>query len=159
MDIRKINKLIELLVKSGISEIEIKDGETSVRLSQQINVPPTQHVHHSTNHTMQHVPVSPQPSSSVGTPPTPSESKNPVPSSGHSVRSPMVGTLYSASSPEAKPFVTVGQTINAGDTICIIEAMKMFNEIESDKGGIVKEILVSNGEPVEFDQPLLIIEE
>lgn len=154
MDIRKINKLIELLVKSGISEIEIKEGETSVRLSQQLNAPPIQ--------TVMHAPMTAPVSSPVQTHAesihSAAESTSSTPVSGHIVRSPMVGTLYSAPSPEAKPFVTVGQSIKAGDTICIIEAMKMFNEIESDKSGVVKEILVSNGEPVEFDQPLLVVE-
>jgi len=161
MDIRKINKLIELLVKSGITEIEIKEGETSVRLSQQVNVSPSQAV--------VHAPITPPHSPAHSSAPTPTESphstaassaesvSSPQPS-GHVVRSPMVGTLYSAPSPEAEPFVTVGQSIKAGDTICIVEAMKMFNEIESDASGVVKEILVGNGEPVEFDQPLLVVE-
>ncbi|WP_367606427.1 acetyl-CoA carboxylase biotin carboxyl carrier protein [Legionella sp. W05-934-2] len=153
MDIRKINKLIEILVKSGISEIEIKEGETSVRLSQHVNALPTQ--------TVMHTPVvgTPAPvSAPMESPNTQAQAAKAAHESGHVIRSPMVGTLYSSPSPEAKPFVTVGQSIKVGDTICIIEAMKMFNEIEADKSGIVKQILVSNGEPVEFNQPLLVVE-
>lgn len=149
MDIRKIRKLIELLQETGISEIEIKEGEESLRLSR-----------HATNNTYEsravhHVTSAP----SVHVSPVPETPANPSPSlSGHHVRSPMVGTVYLAPSPDASPFVTVGQTVNIGDTLCVVEAMKMFNEVESDCAGIVTAILVTNGSPVEYDQPLFVIE-
>lgn len=158
MDIRKIRKLIELLEETGISEIEIKEGEESLRLSR--------HSTHSEAPSIRYVTSSPSEYTAAqqithATAPvsTPPETKAPAPvSSGHKIRSPMVGTMYTSSSPEAAPFVTTGQMIKAGDTLCIIEAMKMFNEIEADRSGKIVEILVSNGEPVEFDQPLFIIE-
>jgi acetyl-CoA carboxylase biotin carboxyl carrier protein len=148
MDIRKIRKLIELLNETGISEIEIKEGEESLLLtrhSQGIDakayIPPPPAVH------------------SIA--PTAAPEKNPQPETavtGHKVRSPMVGTMYASSSPDAAAFVTIGQSVKVGDTLCIIEAMKMFNEIEADRAGIISAILVANGEPVEYDQPLFIIE-
>jgi acetyl-CoA carboxylase biotin carboxyl carrier protein len=149
MDIRKIKKLIELLEKTGISEIEIKEGEESVRLSrhqQPINMPITRHVTPTT--------LTPTISSPGALEQKVFEAFN----SGHQVRSPMVGTLYTSSSPEAPPFVTVGQSVNVGDTLCIIEAMKMFNEIEADVAGKIVKILVANGDPIEYDQALFIIE-
>lgn len=155
MDIRKIKKLIELIDETGIAEIEIKEGEESVRLSRYSQ---TQ------NTPMQHMPVSlPQavqptavaaPSKPVNDTPKASQETH----SGHQVRSPMVGTMYSSPSPDAAPFVTIGQSVKSGDTLCIIEAMKMFNEIESDKSGVITAIHVANGEPVEFDQPLFTVE-
>jgi len=157
MDIRKIKKLIELLEQTGISEIEIKEGEESVRLSRhhQPSIPQEKHY----VSVPQETPPPPAPaasapgqSSETKTEETASESK------GHKIRSPMVGTMYVSPSPEAPPFVTVGQSVKAGDTLCIVEAMKMFNEIESDRAGVVTAVLVGNGEPVEFDQPLFIIE-
>ena len=148
MDIRKIRKLIELLKETGISEIEIKEGEESLRLScfhqgpatpvTTIAPSPLQHIHVDKPHH-----------------PTPDVASTPQ---GHQVCAPMVGTLYSAASPDAPPFVQVGKSIQVGDTLCIIEAMKMFNEIESDKSGVIKAILVENGSPVEFGQPLFVIE-
>lgn len=151
MDIRKIRKLIELLEETGIAEIEIKEGEESLRLSRQsfaVQAPamnytpaPTQHV------------VVEQASST-----TPSAQKPAEVFSGHQLRSPMVGTMYGSPSPDAPPFVTVGKSVNVGDTLCIIEAMKMFNEIEADRAGTITAILVANGDPVEYDQPLFIIE-
>lgn len=149
MDIRKIRKLIDILNETGIAEIEIKEAEESVRISRHSSVaqallPPAQ------------VPVATAP---VAETPTPAKEKPSSQSiSGHVLRSPMVGTMYLAPSPGADDFVKVGQTVKAGDVLCIIEAMKMFNQIEADKGGIVKARLVENGQPVEFDQPLFIIE-
>ena len=153
MDIRKIKKLIELLEETGISEIEIKEGEESLRLSR-----------HSTSmeapQTVRYI-QSPQAAPTHAmSPQAPSEHKSaatPI-SSGHKVRSPMVGTMYTAPTPEAPAFVAVGQSVQVGDTLCIIEAMKMFNEIEADRAGVIKEILVTNGDPVEYDQPLFVIE-
>lgn len=153
MDIRKIKKLIELLTETGISEIEIKEGEESLRLTR--NSSPTQATS-ITEHLVSAAPVAqpaaPQPIAAAA-PDTP-----PAVPSGHAVRSPMVGTFYSASSPDTPPFVSVGQTVAVGDTLCIVEAMKMFNEIEADKAGVIKSILVSNGSPVEYDELLFIIE-
>lgn len=145
MDIRKIRKLIELMEETGISEIEIKEGEESLRLTRHQPGSPID------VQLARPAPVSHAPLAIAA---APSES---VPL-GHSVRSPMVGTLYSASSPDVAPFVAIGQSVNVGDTLCVIEAMKMFNEIEADRAGIITAILVANGSPVEYDQPLFIIE-
>jgi len=149
MDIRKIRKLIELMEETGISEIEIKEGEESLRLTR--NKPGTAiDVHHAQPAAISSV------TSSVAIAPPPTSIENPQ--RGHSVRSPMVGTLYTAASPDAPAFVSVGQAVNVGDTLCIIEAMKMFNEIEADRSGVITAVLVKNGSPVEYDQPLFIIE-
>jgi acetyl-CoA carboxylase biotin carboxyl carrier protein len=157
MDIRKIKKLIELLEETGISEIEIKEGEESLRL--------TRH-HHPEGHGIRHVQahtvaVTPSMHSApVSAPPTlpHPEPTAAAPVSGHTVRSPMVGTIYTSPSPEAPAFVTVGKSVHAGETLCIIEAMKMFNEVEADRAGVIKAILITNGDPVEYDEPLFIIE-
>ncbi|KTD05577.1 acetyl-CoA carboxylase biotin carboxyl carrier protein [Fluoribacter gormanii] len=160
MDIRKIRKLIELLEETGISEIEIKEGEESLRLSRHSSAPaiepPQVHYVSSPAPRQESYPAV----NSIPAPAIPShhESK-PVPTvSGHKVRSPMVGTMYTSPSPESPPFVTLGQTVKAGDVLCIVEAMKMFNEIEADRAGKIVEILVANGEPVEYDQVLFVIE-
>ena len=153
MDIRKIRKLIELLEETGISEIEIKEGEESLRLSRHnTSMEAPQAVRYIQSHQQAptHV-MSPQALAEHKSAATPT-------SSGHKVRSPMVGTMYTSPTPEASAFVTVGQSVQVGDTLCIIEAMKMFNEIEADRAGIIQEILVTNGDPVEYDQPLFIIE-
>lgn len=149
MDIRKIRKLIELLEETGISEIEIKEGEESLRLSRHsTDVPQVRYV----NAPQQHVQAPSQPTVAP-------EAKAPLPlTAGHKIRAPMVGTMYASPSPETPPFVTLGQTVKAGDTLCIVEAMKMFNEIESDRAGKIVEILVKDGDPVEYDQTLFIIE-
>lgn len=151
MDIRKIKKLIELLEETGISEIEIKEGEESVRLSRHSH----SHNYYEPNHTRPHSPPAAAQTTQPLAQPEPAREAE---ASGHKVRSPMVGTMYTASSPDTPPFVTIGQSVKVGDTLCIIEAMKMFNEIEADKAGKVKAIHVENGEPVEFDQPLFTIE-
>lgn len=149
MDIRKIKKLIELLEETGISEIEIKEGEESVRLSRHYPMvePPVRYS----------LPMAPQPATS---PAVSAPENKPVETKviGHKVHSPMVGTMYNSPSPDAPPFVTIGQTVKEGDTLCIIEAMKMFNEIEADRAGKITAVLVANGEPVEYDQTLFIIE-
>ncbi|MGL4268514.1 MAG: acetyl-CoA carboxylase biotin carboxyl carrier protein [Plesiomonas sp.] len=150
MDIRKIKKLIELVEESGISELEISEGEESVRISRVMTAAPA----------VQYVAQAP---AAVASAPVaaaaPAEVK---PASeamtGHIVRSPMVGTFYRTPSPDAKAFVEVGQTVSVGDPLCIVEAMKMMNQIEADKAGVVKAILLENGQPVEFDEPLVIIE-
>jgi len=146
MDIRKVKKLIELLEESGIAELEIKEGEESVRISRQ------------TSTVVQSVaPVAaPLAAAPVATTPAAAVSTEEV--SGHQVKSPMVGTFYEAASPTSGPFVTTGQQVSVGDTLCIIEAMKMMNQIEADKAGTIRSILVENGSPVEFDQVLFIIE-
>jgi acetyl-CoA carboxylase biotin carboxyl carrier protein len=149
MDIRKIKKLIELLTETGISEIEIKEGEESLRLTRHTSPPQSATV---TEHVIS------TPAAPLLTPESTQAEVVEAQLSGHAVRSPMVGTYYSASSPDTPAFVSVGQTVSVGDTLCIIEAMKMFNEIEADKAGVVKSILVSNGSPVEYDELLFIIE-
>ena len=149
MDIRKIKKLIELIEESGIAEIEVHEGEESVRISRNFsnNAPamvPAQYA----------VPAAP-----VAAPvAAPIADAAPAVPSGHTVKSPMVGTFYRAASPGSKPFVEVGQQINKGDTLCIIEAMKLLNQIEADKSGTVQAVLVENGQPVEYDEPLVIID-
>ncbi|KTD05994.1 acetyl-CoA carboxylase biotin carboxyl carrier protein [Legionella gratiana] len=163
MDIRKIRKLIELLEETGISEIEIKEGEESLRLSRHSSAPVIEHpqVHYVS--TPPPVPrtesLTAESTSSSTALTTDQESKlKPPITTGHQVRSPMVGTMYASPSPESPPFVTLGQTVKAGDVLCIVEAMKMFNEIEADRAGKIVEILVDNGKPVEYDQVLFIIE-
>jgi acetyl-CoA carboxylase biotin carboxyl carrier protein len=145
MDIRKIKKLIELLEESNVYEIEIKEGEEAVRISRggapvmaQMAAPMM-------------APQAPAPVAPTAAP------EAPAALAGHVVSSPMVGTYYKSSAPGAKSFIEVGQKVNAGDTICIVEAMKMMNQIEADKSGTIGAILVEDGEPVEFDQPLITI--
>ncbi len=149
MDIRKVKKLIELLEESGIDEIEIKEGEESVRISRHR---PTLAAHYAVP-TMAAAPA-PAPAAAPAAPVAPAAPAEP---SGHKVRSPMVGTFYRAPSPESKNFVELGQTVKQGDVLCIIEAMKMMNQIEADKSGTVTAILVENAQPVEYDQPLFVI--
>lgn len=157
MDIRKIRKLIELLEETGISEIEIKEGEESLRLSRHHNAPvETQQIRYVSAPASQPAPNNPVVHNSIV---TPHHDPKPTPTtSGHKVRSPMVGTMYTSPSPETPPFVTIGQSVKIGDTLCIVEAMKMFNEIEADRAGKIIEILVKNGDPIEYDQVLFIIE-
>jgi acetyl-CoA carboxylase biotin carboxyl carrier protein len=151
MDIRKIKKLIELLEESGISELEITEGEESVRISRN---GPAQHYAPAPMH---YAAPAPAPVAAPAAAPVAAAAAQAA-VSGHVVKSPMVGSFYRAASPTSKNFVEVGQSVKVGDTLCIVEAMKMMNQIQSDKAGVVKEILVENGEPVEFDQPLFIIE-
>jgi acetyl-CoA carboxylase biotin carboxyl carrier protein len=155
MDIRKVKKLIELLEESGIAEIEISEGEESVRISRYPGgAPPMPMMHYAqAPMAMPHVNApQPVPVALPIAPPTSAAKPD------YTVTAPMVGTFYSAASPGAKPFVDIGSEVNVGDTLCIIEAMKMMNQIESDKVGRVTAVLVKNGEPVEFGQPLYIIE-
>ncbi|AFR01659.1 acetyl-CoA carboxylase biotin carboxyl carrier protein [Pectobacterium brasiliense] len=155
MDIRKIKKLIELVEESGIAELEISEGEESVRISRApaaVNYPMMQQAYATPM-------MQPQPALAAAVAPAPVEAAAaPAAISGHIVRSPMVGTFYRTPSPDAKAFVEVGQHVNVGDTLCIVEAMKMMNQIEADKSGVVKAILVESGQPVEFDEPLVVIE-
>lgn len=148
MDIRKIKKLIEIVEESGVAELEITEGEESVRIHRGSSV-----IQAPMSYAPQMAPPPPAPAPAAA----PAEEAAVV-VTGHTMRSPMVGTFYRSSSPEAKPFVEVGQKVRVGDTLCIIEAMKMMNQIESDKDGVIKEILVANQEAVEFDQALFVIE-
>lgn len=154
MDIRKIKKLIELVEESGISELEISEGEESVRISRAAPA--------ASFPVMQQAYAAPlqQPALSAAVAPVAAEAAPAAATeiSGHIVRSPMVGTFYRTPSPDAKAFIEVGQKVNVGDTLCIVEAMKMMNQIEADKSGTVKAILVESGQPVEFDEPLVVIE-
>jgi acetyl-CoA carboxylase biotin carboxyl carrier protein len=149
MDIRKIKKLIELLEESGINELEITEGEESVRISRG---GPVQHYA-----PMQYQQAPMQAAPVAAAPAVAAPAAAPV-VTGHQLRSPMVGSFYRAASPTSKNFAEVGQTVKVGDTLCIVEAMKMMNQIQSDKAGTITAILVENGEPVEFDQPLFVIE-
>ncbi|MFT5808851.1 MAG: acetyl-CoA carboxylase biotin carboxyl carrier protein [Moritella dasanensis] len=148
MDIRKIKKLIELVEESGIAELEISEGEESVRINRFSSTAPAQ---------MQYAPA-PVAAAPIAAAPVAAVEAAPAEVAGHQVRSPMVGTFYNAVSPGAAPFVAIGQTVNVGDTLCILEAMKMMNQIESDKAGVVKAILATDGQAIEFDEPLFIIE-
>lgn len=157
MNIQKIKPLIKWLVEIGFTDIEIKDGEESLKLGrrgQQDTTPTPAYVHMSTPPAIQHSGHSHAPQALSSEPKT----SEVVKVAGHKVCSPMVGTMYTAPSPDSPAFVSIGQSVKVGDTLCIIEAMKMFNEIESDRAGVVVDILVKNGEPVEYDQPLFIIE-
>ena len=154
MDIRKVKKLIELLEESGIAEIEITEGEESVRISR-YNGPPQQMMMQAAPMQMGSMPAAAPAAAPVAGGAAPAPAALPA---GHAVKSPMVGTFYRAASPGSKSFVDVGQSVKEGEVLCIIEAMKMMNQIESDKAGVVKAILANNGDPVEFGQPLFIIE-
>jgi acetyl-CoA carboxylase biotin carboxyl carrier protein len=146
MDIRKIKKLIELVEESGINELEISEGEESVRICRgapAVAAAPMMH-------------AAPLVAAPIAAAPL-AEAAAPV-ITGHIVRSPMVGTFYASASPDSPAFADIGQHVNAGDTLCIIEAMKMMNQIEADKSGVIKEILAQNEDAIEFDQPLFIIE-
>ena len=150
MDIRKVKKLIELLEQSNINELEINEGDESVRISRGATA------------VTYAAPPAPAPLAAAPAPvPAPATVEAAAPASeelsGHAVKSPMVGTFYASPAPDSPPFVTVGQTVAAGDVICIIEAMKMMNQIEADKAGTIGAILIEDGEAVEFDQPIVTI--
>jgi acetyl-CoA carboxylase biotin carboxyl carrier protein len=152
MDLRKLKKLIDLVQESGIAELEITEGEEKVKIVKggEATVTPLVPV----------TPEAPKPAAAASAPatPAPSPAAPPEPvAEGHVLKAPMVGTFYRSASPESKAFVEVGQSIKAGETVCIIEAMKLMNEIEADATGIIKAILVENGQPVEYGQPLFII--
>ena len=149
MDIRKIKKLIELVEESGIAELEISEGEESVRISRNGTAVPAAPIQYA---------AAPAPIAAPIAAPAAEEASTPATPAGHQVLSPMVGTFYRAPSPDAKSFIEVGQSVTAGETLCIVEAMKMMNQIEADKSGVVTAILVEDGQPVEFDQPLVVIE-
>lgn len=151
MDLRKIKTLIDLVEQSGISELEVREGEESVRISRQLTAAPA--------------PVYAPPPASLAAAPAPAPAAQPSATppppkvdNRHVIKAPMVGTFYRSPSPGAKPFVEVGQTVKAGQVLCIIEAMKMLNQIEADKAGVIAEVFAENEKPVEFDQPLFAIE-
>ena len=153
MDIRKVKKLMEMLEESSLAEMEIIEGEESIRLSKSSNLP--------NQNIVNQVPANViSTSTPLGVTSEQFAATEEVGEkiSGHEIKSPMVGTFYEAPSPGSKPFVNIGDTVKAGDTLCIIEAMKMLNQIESDKSGVVKAIFAENGQPVEFNQVLFIVE-
>jgi len=147
VDIRKIKKLIELIEESDIAEIEIIEGEESVRINR-----------YSTTVAPVAVAAAPAPAPIAASAPAASVPEIEVVPTGHTVKSPMVGTFYRSASPGSAPFIEVGHTVKEGDTLCIIEAMKILNQIEADKSGVIKQILIENAQPVEYDQALFIIE-
>jgi acetyl-CoA carboxylase biotin carboxyl carrier protein len=147
MDIRKIKKLIEIIEESGIAEIEIREGEESVRISR-----------YGSSVAAPLAMAAPAMPAAAARQPEVAVPEMPKEIAGHEVRSPMVGTFYRSPSPGSKAFVEVGQRVEVGDTLCIIEAMKILNQIEADKSGIVARILVESGQPVEYNQPLFVIE-
>jgi acetyl-CoA carboxylase biotin carboxyl carrier protein len=152
MDLRKLKTLIDLVQNSGISELEISEGEEKIRIAKHLAVAP--------GTTMVNMPMAQAAMPAGAVPPAPTlaaEAAEPAAPVGHQVKAPMVGTFYRSGTPGASAFTEVGQTVKKGETLCIIEAMKLMNEIESDADGVVKAILVENGQPVEFDQPMFII--
>jgi acetyl-CoA carboxylase biotin carboxyl carrier protein len=160
MDLRKIKKLIDLLEESNLAEIEIKEGEESVRLARvpkgmmaaaPAPMPMAAPAHHP------EPPRGPVPTPALAATAAEAQKSKPDVPDGHTVRSPMVGTFCASPNPDAQPFVKIGQTVKAGDTLGIIEAMKMFNPIEADVGGVVQAILVESGQPIEFDEPMFVI--
>jgi acetyl-CoA carboxylase biotin carboxyl carrier protein len=154
MDLRKLKKLIDLVEASGIAELEITEGEEKVRISRSASSTQTQIA-------AAGLPLSmpqPGPAAAAASSGGAGAAAAAVLPEGHVVKSPMVGTFYRSSAPGANPFVEIGQTVKAGDTLCIIEAMKLLNEIESDKSGTIKAVLVENGQPVEYGEPLFVIE-
>jgi acetyl-CoA carboxylase biotin carboxyl carrier protein len=165
MDLRKIKKLIDLLEESNLAEIEIKEGEESVRLARvpkgamaapmampmQMQMPMAAPMHHA------EAPRGPVATPALAATAAEAQKTKPDLPEGHTMRSPMVGTFYASPNPDAPPFVKIGQTVKAGDTLGIIEAMKMFNPIEADVGGVVQAILVESGQPIEFDEPMFVI--
>lgn len=153
MDIRKVKKLIELLEASSVDEIEIKEGEESVRISRNTGAPIAMAAPIAAP--AMPAPVAPAPAAPA---PAPASPEAAAPSAANAVKSPMVGTFYRSPSPDAAAFVEVGQSVRAGDVLCIVEAMKMMNQIEADRAGTVTAIHAENGEPVEFDQPLITVE-
>lgn len=150
MDLRKLKTLIDLVQQSGIAELEITEGEEKVRISRGMTPGSTPSMPQTVYVTPAGIQAAPEVSASP-------DASAPAEPQGHVIKSPMVGTFYRTSGPDAKPFVDIGQTVKAGETVCIIEAMKLLNEIEADRDGTVKEVLVENGQPVEYGQPLIVL--
>ncbi len=155
MDLRKLKTLIELVQESGIAELEVTEGEERVRITRTVNNPMPMMQYAAP---MAQPMAMPQPAAAPQAAAAPVTQVAPPEPAGHHVKSPMVGTFYRSASPGSKPFIEIGSTVSAGDTICIIEAMKLMNEIECDKSGVVKAILCENGQAVEYGQPLVLIE-
>ncbi len=153
MDLRKLKKLIDLVQESGISELEVTEGEEKVRIANFVAAPAQPQMHYMAPAPVAHAPGVP----SVNLDDDDEEDEEGSIPAGHVVKSPMVGTFYRSSSPGAKPFADIGQAVATGDTLCIVEAMKLMNEIETEFAGVVKAILVENGQPVEYGQPLFVI--
>lgn len=151
MDLRKLKTLIDLVAESGIAELEITEGEGKVRIVKFAQQTPIMHAMAPMAPQGMHPAAAAAPQAAAAEPPAAPKLE------GHVVKAPMVGTFYRSPSPGANPFVEVGQTVKEGDTLCIIEAMKLLNEIEADKSGVIKEILAENGQPVEYGQPLFLI--
>lgn len=151
MDMRKIRKLIELIQSTGVAEIEIREGEQSVRITRENKTMPFMMAPQTMPIASTPIHTAPAETAQTEITPAPATDK-------HTVKAPMVGTVYLSPTPGAKPFIEIGQTVKAGDVICLIEAMKMFNQIEADKSGTVVARLIDNGTPVEFNQPLFVIE-
>ena len=157
MDLRKLKKLIDLVEESGIAELEITEGEEKVKIVKGGGISMVQAAAAAHTATAAPAPASASPAAPAPAAGAPAPAEPPAGQEGHVVKAPMVGTFYRTPSPDAKPFVEVGQTVKEGQTICIIEAMKLMNEIETDASGVVKAILVENGQPVEYGQALFII--
>jgi acetyl-CoA carboxylase biotin carboxyl carrier protein len=151
MDLRKLKTLIDLVQNSGISELEISEGEEKIRIAKHFTMAPAT--------TTVNMPVTATATAPVAVAPTPTLAAEPVPAlvEGHVMKAPMVGTFYRAGAPDAAPFVEVGQTVKEGDTLCVIEAMKLMNEIEAEISGVIKAIQVENGQAVEYGQPMFVI--
>jgi len=151
MDLRKLKTLIDLVQNSGISELEISEGEEKIRIAKHFTAAPAT--------TMVHMPVATAAAAPIAVAPAPTSAAEAIPAQfeGHVMKAPMVGTFYRSSSPDASPFVEVGQTVKEGDTLCVIEAMKLMNEIEADVSGVIKAIQVENGQAVEYGQPMFVI--
>lgn len=156
MDMRKIKKLIELIQSTGVAEIEIKEGEESVRITREVKVAPMMMA--AAAQMSAPAAQAPQAAAETRTETSAKAAETAANADKHTLKAPMVGTVYLSATPGSKAFVEVGQTVKSGDVLCLIEAMKMFNQIEADKGGVVTARLVDNGTPVEFNQPLFIIE-
>jgi acetyl-CoA carboxylase biotin carboxyl carrier protein len=158
VDIRKIKKLIELVEAADVAEIEINEGEDSIRISRIGSVPPPVMAIPQIMQTALPPAVAAAAVPVAAAEPTAAPAEEEPAYTGHTVNSPMVGTFYRSASPESSPFVEVGQSVTEGDTLCIIEAMKILNQIEADSSGVVKKILVENGQPVEYNEPMFVIE-
>jgi acetyl-CoA carboxylase biotin carboxyl carrier protein len=151
MDLRKLKTLIDLVQQSGIAELEITEGEEKVRISRGVPAVAAPNQPTAVHMTPPAAPAAPEASAAAPEAPAPAQPE------GHVIKSPMVGTFYRQSAPGAKPFVEIGQPVKTGETVCIVEAMKLLNEIEADADGVIKEILVENGQPVEYGQPLFVL--
>lgn len=149
MDLRKLKTLIDLVQNSGISELEISEGDEKIRIAKQFTATPAA--------TVVSMPVATTAPAAVPPAPTPGAAAAPAQAEGHVMKAPMVGTFYRAGAPDAAPFVEIGQAVKEGDTLCVIEAMKLMNEIEADISGVIKAIMVENGQAVEFGQPMFVI--